>query len=100
MTNQAYEDLVENHGLTRLPDGYRYKISRGYYFPDDILLDLQKQRKFAWMGWKTIKTTDKNPWEIKDKTDLVDALSFLYETHFNPPKPPKVFIDDFVGTMP
>lgn len=97
MINETYEDLIENHGLTRLPDGYRYNIGKDSYV---IFFQLEKQRKFAWMGWTIIKTTEKNKWEIDDKTDIVDVLSFLYEAHFNPPKPPKDFIDDFVGTMP
>ena len=98
MTNQVYEDLIENHGLTRLPDGYRYNIGKDGI--GGVFFDLQKQRKFTWMGWRTVKTTDKGQWEIKDKTDIVDVLSFLYRAHFDPPKPPKDFIDDFVGTMP
>lgn len=98
MINETYEDLIENHGLPRLPKGYRYNIIKGYY--STIFFQLEKQRTFTWMGWRTIKTTEKDQWEIRDKTDIVDVLFFLYEAHFNPPKPPKDFIDDFVGTMP
>lgn len=98
MTNQAYEDLVENHGLTRLPDGYRYEIFHGYY--GSIFFELQKRRKYSWMGWKTVRVSDSDTWNIVDKKTLVKKLEKLYNSHFNPPAPPKHFIDDFVGTMP
>lgn len=98
-TNEVYEDLIENHGLEQLPKGYRYNIWEGAY--GTVYFELQKMRKYEWMGWRTILENTADSWEdLNKKAHVVRKLNALYTKHFIPPVKPKRFIDDFLGTMP